>query len=184
MTLGDLSTAEEALLRGSLAGINNAGIHVSIPTIKIPVPASLVRKVRQKVGPIWGQPPVQALLGAVFAAIVTEIVGWKTTSVGANYTGVDAILRAGDHGPFVVLEAKGGPSAKLDPGQMYDKWIEKKVQKAIQENKGPDADALFNNRKGPLLAAVIKTDLTSSQPYIYVKVQTFPHITPWRDPFE
>lgn len=185
--LGALSAAERAVFQGALSGVSKLGIHVSLPKITIPIPNSLVKKLQKKVGMLWATPPMQGLLGAACAALITTFLGWETTSIAAGYTGVDAIMKAGKLG-FAVVEAKGG-SSKLaqtkDGTQMYDKWIRTRIDKALRENlKAADYVQLNSKKNGPLLAAVFSTDLTGSHPEIVFKIQTYPGIKSWGAPFE
>ena len=186
--LADLTGAEQAAFRAGLTQLGKLGVHMSSPTITIPVPKSLVNKLKRRVGPLWGTPPMQALMGAATAALVTTMLGWETTDISASYTGVDAIMKVPSLGVYAVVEAKGG-SSKLGSSQagrqMYDSWIKKRVQKALDENLNvADHVALDRQKNGPLLAAVFSTDLTGAKPELAFKVQTYPNIKSWGAPFE
>lgn len=190
----DLTDVEQEVFSLGLKGIMNAlntfNINISLPTIKIPMPRSLVQKIRRKVGPLWDTLPMQAFLGTAMAALVMTIMGWETTDVAADYHGVDAIMKIPHLNMFAVVEAKGGsgklglPSGQV---QMCDDWIKDRVKKAINKNSNSADTALLRNYiGGPLFAAIVKSDLTGNNPEIAVKVQTYPGISKgsWGKPFE
>jgi hypothetical protein len=147
------------------------------------VPITLVNKLKAKVGPLWDTPPVTALIGGAIAALITTLLGWKTTSIAASYTGVDAIMKIPKLGVFAVVEAKGGSGTlgmTADGKQMYDRWIVTRIDKALRENlNAADRTSLKAQRNGPLIATIISSDLTVDSPYIAIKVQTYPGIKSW-----
>jgi hypothetical protein len=186
ISLGELSAAERAAFTVGLNALSALGVHVSLPTVKIPVPESMIRKLRKKAGPFFDIKQGQELIGAAVAALITTMLGFKAVDIHASYHGVDAIMKSKTVG-FMVVEAKGGPGATLASTQsgmqMYDQWIKTRIEKALKGNRGPDADALQKVKNGPMLAAVVKTDLKVEK-QIAVKIQTFPNIRSWGDPFE
>src|SRR5262249_33724583 len=99
--LAQLSAMERAGLWAGLQALSALNVHVSVPTIRIPFPKSLVKKMEKRVGPLWGRPPSQGCLGVAVAALATTMLGWDTTDIAAGYHGVDAIMKV-SQGVFAV----------------------------------------------------------------------------------
>ena len=79
-------------------------------------------------------------------------------------------------GRFAVVEAKGGPHARLR-GEMSETWIRSRLRKIRDENpigSGTDTAAFHTavNAKGlvPMSALVVKTDIRSKPGYIAAKL--------------
>jgi RHS repeat-associated protein len=178
MSLAEFSVAERAAFRAGLEAFRHFKLHAKTPPVSISIPRSIVQKIRKNAGPWFETTAMQAMVGALFAALVVKLLDWDTTSIEANYTGVDGIFNT-KKGLYAVVEAKGG-SGRLAKHQMTDKWIEKKLDKAIREKSGADSDNLRKlQSNGPLIAVVISTELRGSDPKMRVQMQTYKGIQPW-----
>jgi hypothetical protein len=179
MSLGEFASGEKLAISAGLDIFKKLVPHVNLGPLSIPIPNSIVNRLRHRIGPVLDTPPMQAMIGVAFAALVSTLLDWQTTSIEADYRGVDAILRASS-GLYIVMEAKGGTSSPQN-GQMADSWIESRVRKAIRKNPGSDATALTSLvRSGPLIAVVISTELRGAHPHMAIELQTYPGIKGWR----
>lgn len=127
------------------------------------------------------------MIGSVMAALITKAMGWESTSIGSAYHGIDSVMKDTTFNRFAVVEAKGGPSARVG-NEMTNDWIRKNLGKIQGENplgSGADAGAFASavGLRAAMSALVIKTDIKSRPGYIAAKLQTYPHIGPWGPPF-
>ena len=166
------------------------GVHFTSPLLKLPVPQFLVNYLKSSFKDFWGLPVTQQLIGEVFGAVIASILGFQTTDISIGYRGLDAVLKnsLANSVYYAVLEAKGGPSARLDNTknhgqQMSDQWIKWRISTAVKNTNSPgDKDGLSAAKN--VMAVVMKTVLTGNgPPTIYIQAQTYPGVSKWAPPF-
>jgi hypothetical protein len=160
---------------------------VTSPAIKIKVPEKIRSTLDKLAGSFDNIPAVQGMIGTIVTALITKAMSWESTSIGAGYHGIDAIMKDTWLDRFAVVEAKGGPGSSLK-GEMTNAWIASRLKKIRDENtSGTDASAFDNAvRLGtPTSALVVKVDISSkNNSYIAAKMQTYPNIhSQWGSPF-
>ena len=171
-----------------VAGIAAKNVHFTSPMLPVPVPQFVVNYLKTSFKEFWGLPVTQQLLGEVFGAMVSSVLGFQTTDISIGYRGLDAVLKNTAGNFYAVLEAKGGPSSRLDPTvnhgrQMSEEWIKWRIGTAVKNTNSPGDKTGLSTAKN-VLAVVMKTVLTGNgPPTVYIQAQTYPGVGPWDTKF-
>jgi RHS repeat-associated protein len=154
----------------------------------IPLPSGIIRKLDTIMGPfrqLLHTPTASEWIGVIGTAMVARALRIESTAVGTTAnTGIDGIMRV-PHGPFVILEAKGGDS-RLRNGQMRDPWIGQNLERLrLQYGSQEPSFARAVRSRQSMVAMVVKLNLNVNQPYLAVAVRGYPGInSSWGCPWE
>jgi hypothetical protein len=157
----------------------------------IPLPESMVKWLRKETGGVVSGNKIQEIIGTIATNFIARSVNLETISIKLGYKGIDAIYRFSGIDTYVIAESKGGNS-KLSKGaqkgdQMYDKWIDSSITTLANSQKSNlEMKKLLqaNEVHVPMIAMIVKLNLSRNDPEIDFGVQIYRGITKWGNPFE
>lgn len=156
--------------------------------ITIDIPAGIGKKFRDLGGKIYnfgGDQAVniaQEMMGELGTGLLINLLGFTQSPVNWNLpgseNGPDNIAMNKAVNLWGIFEAKGGGSKLKDTQwgpQMSRGWLGHWIPWVYNNNTGPARDSLRQAFIGgsPMLAAVVRVDVTSPKPFIKVTVQKY-----------
>jgi RHS repeat-associated protein len=191
-------------LKDAMKG-GKVNIHMEV----LDLPDNLCKKMlsRMKAEKVGQNNAVQEVIGMLGTALAFTALNMKVEHLFYSYHGLDGIARMKTPNRFVVLECKGGrsklalvnhPSKPNAPKvrQMHDVWIRDRSEIFVNKNRSSVVSLNFMSqktiedfskvyKKGPMLAMVVKTNLSKGKFHVGIKSYTgINKLNHWQAPFE